>query len=267
MKRALEIINGVRAIPALINEVRGYVHFSAMQIEFQRTIEELDSERAARQNAEARLANRTDEVDDLARACESARRELETERASHKDTQERWAAASDSWALEADSRCELQLQLETERASHEETKRKLAENQSHLGAGIDTLNKFSGDYYRDFTELQKAKTELTSALETIQKSEDCLEMLSTKINDIVAHAEKAGWNGVDNPHDLCDYIIYMGVRLSSILETIDALTRWRLQSEEPCLGIPNMVYVQVTDNPEDAFPVGVTPGEASLYKY
>jgi chromosome segregation ATPase len=142
MKRALEIINGVRAIPALIDEVRGYVHFSAMQIEFQRTIEELDSERAARQKAEARLANRTDEVDDLARACESARRELETER-----------------------------------ASHEETKRKLAENQSHLGAGIDTLNKFSGDYYRDFTELQKVKTELTSALETIQKSEDCLEML------------------------------------------------------------------------------------------
>jgi hypothetical protein len=56
-------------------------------------------------------------------------------------------------------------------------------------------------------------------------------------------------------------------QLTSALETIDALTRWRLQSEEPCPDIKSLAYVQVTDNPEDAFPVGVTPGEAHIYKY
>ena len=45
-----------------------------------------------------------------------------------------------------------------------------------------------------------------------------------KLDDVIASAEEAGWNGVENPKDLCDFIEDLGQQLTSARADLDSLT-------------------------------------------
>jgi len=74
-----------------------------------------------------------------------------------------------------------------------------------------------------------------------------------KLGDVIAHAEESGWNGVENPKDLCDYIVDTAEQLRAAERKLDALTRWKPLSELSD-DIPSDLFVALAlaENPNDA---------------